>query len=50
MFNTKIPKPNASEDWQGVKLETAPVSNLADIAESDVATVDNSNAIPNPEE
>lgn len=42
---TKVGKPNASENWVKVKLETAPASNLADIAEADSAVVDDSNSL-----
>ena len=39
---TLVPKPNASETWVGVKLWTAPSSPAADIAEADIAIVDDS--------
>ena len=44
---SKVGKPLASETWTKVKLETAPASNLADIAEADVVIVDDTNSIPN---
>ena len=37
-----VPKPNISETWILVKLWTAPSSPVADIAEADVAQVDDS--------
>jgi len=47
---SKTGKPNASESWTKVKLETAPASNLSDIAEADIAIVDDTNQIPNVSE
>lgn len=44
---TKIAKPSISGSWTKVRLETAPASNLSDIAEADVAVVDDSNSLPN---
>ena len=43
---SKIPKPLVSEAWTGVRLETAPASNAADIAESDYVVVDDNNPGP----
>lgn len=42
-----VGKPKVSEAWVMVKLETAPASNISDIAEADATIVDDSNAIPN---
>ena len=41
-FTNKVPKPNASEVWTPVNLETAPSAPVAGIAEADIAIVNNS--------